>query len=355
MTDRHAGFRFDIYERVQLPDTLPDIGQLQQIELLPHISADPSQEQVLLRGHLELQADYIPESEGGEEQTFQHRIPVEISLPVKRKLTDARMDVEMDRFDVELSSPRSLNVTGVLSISGLPAVREAASGQLNRSEEKRSPVATVSAAAPIVEPAAGQAADQPVVSPSLTSADGQLVEQADEQAAERSEDRAKKAKSSIKKTSETVNVVADQQTEPAAEQAVADLWSQTADPVQADIDYEEVIDEVQQQHEPVFAALEKEETKVAFKAKPADESDLIAEDSAEASVRSNNALEWRKLFLSGEPEARFERMRLYIAQREDTIESIALRYALSSREIALHNQLGDAGITEGQVVYIPSR
>ena len=37
MTEQSAGFRFDIYERVHLPEDRPAIGDLEQIELLPFV------------------------------------------------------------------------------------------------------------------------------------------------------------------------------------------------------------------------------------------------------------------------------------------------------------------------------
>ncbi len=325
MTDHHAGIRFDIYERVQLPDELPEIGQLQQIELLPRISADPGQEQVLLRGHLELQADYIPGSEGEVERTFKHRIPVEISLPARGEISADGIEVEMDRFDVELSSSRSLNVTGVLSISGLSATRASAD-----------------------------------------EANAQLDEALTEEA-RKSKAMAKpkpKLKPKPKEQSETIKVVADADVDADADAADYDdypdyaiveqnqsaSWTQTEEQ-----DDEQATVEEHQHHEPVFAAPDKEETKVAFKAKPLNEAEFAGDDQSAQSVKSNNALEWRKLFLGGQNETRFERMRLYIAQREDTIESIADRYELSARDIAMHNQLSEAGVSEGQIVYIPSR
>ena len=58
MTDQLNGLRFDIYERVHLPDDVAAIEELEEIELVPHMQALPQEDQVLLRGHLLLSGIY---------------------------------------------------------------------------------------------------------------------------------------------------------------------------------------------------------------------------------------------------------------------------------------------------------
>ncbi|RIE03884.1 hypothetical protein [Cohnella faecalis] len=50
MTDQSNGLRFDIYERVHLPDEVAAIEELEEIELVPHMQALPQEDEVLLRG-----------------------------------------------------------------------------------------------------------------------------------------------------------------------------------------------------------------------------------------------------------------------------------------------------------------
>jgi stage VI sporulation protein D len=317
MTEQTAGFRFDIYERIQLPEELPAIRNLQQIELLPHITGVPGQDQVTLKGYLALSADYVSGEEADHKQTYSHRIPVEIVLPVRADLSDSRMDVEIDRFDVELSTSRSLNVTGVLSISGVNPSRDS-------------------------------------IEQEAASEDGTTGEA-------RKHKVKQKPKAKPKSDSETINVIADMDAElaenPYYEDYIAQETLTDADEFEEQsLPYqhsEPVQQEKQEQSLPVIAPLEKEETKVAFKAKSPAQEDIAAAETEYTSEKSNNALEWRKLFLGTADDVRFERVRLCIAQREDTIQSIAQRYELSSREIALYNRLGESEIAEGQIVYIP--
>lgn len=320
MTEQTAGFRFDIYERIQLPEELPAIRNLQQIELLPHITGVPGQEQVTLKGYLELSADYVSE-DADNKQTYSHRIPVEIVLPVRADLSDSQLDVDIDRFDVELSTSRSLNVTGVLSISGVNSSRESTEQE-------------------------------------AASVDGTTGEARKHKAKQ-------KPKPKPKSDSETINVIADMDAELAenpyyedhiAQETLtdADEYEEQSLPYQHSQPVQQEQQEQQEQPQPVIAPLEKEETKVAFKAKSPAQEDITAAETEYTSEKSNNALEWRKLFLGAADDVRFEKVRLCIAQREDTIQSIAQRYELSSREIALYNRLGESEIAEGQIIYIPT-
>lgn len=123
MYDESYGLRFDIYERVHLSDELVGIDQLEEVELTPHIQVLPAGEQVTVRGSLLLSGAYIGTSEDRRSQSLEHWIPVEITLPLNRirSLDEIRVDIE--NFDVDLLSTRSLNITGVLSLRGIQVER----------------------------------------------------------------------------------------------------------------------------------------------------------------------------------------------------------------------------------------
>src|SRR5690554_1925396 len=119
LTEQNIGFRFDIYERIHLPEGILAIRDLEEIELTPYFQGIPGDEQTQLRGNLQLTAVYESMLEGAGKQTFIHRIPVEISLPVRTNdVSSQEIKVKIDQFDVELVTDRSLNVTGILSLAG---------------------------------------------------------------------------------------------------------------------------------------------------------------------------------------------------------------------------------------------
>ncbi|MFC5529291.1 LysM peptidoglycan-binding domain-containing protein [Cohnella yongneupensis] len=118
MTEPPNGLRFDIYERVHLPDDVAAIEELEEIELVPHMQVLPQEDNVLLSGHLLLSGVYRSQF-SQEALQLQHWIPVEITLPLNRIQNVDEIAVEIDNFDVDLLSTRSLNVTGVLALRGL--------------------------------------------------------------------------------------------------------------------------------------------------------------------------------------------------------------------------------------------
>ena len=119
MYDESYGLRFDIYERVHLSDEHIGIDQLEEVELTPHIQVLPAGEQVTVRGSLLLSGAYLGTSEDRRSQSLEHWIPVEITLPLNRIRSLEEIRVDIENFDVDLLSTRSLNITGVLSLRGI--------------------------------------------------------------------------------------------------------------------------------------------------------------------------------------------------------------------------------------------
>ncbi|PZD94111.1 hypothetical protein DNH61_19335 [Paenibacillus sambharensis] len=117
--NQSSGLRFDVYERVHLPVDVADIHELEEIELVPHIQVVHQGDQVLLRGNLLLSGVYGSEGEATDSRTLEHWIPVEITLPMNRVRSLEDITVEIDNFDVDLLSARTLNITGVLSLTGV--------------------------------------------------------------------------------------------------------------------------------------------------------------------------------------------------------------------------------------------
>ncbi|MGN7453200.1 LysM peptidoglycan-binding domain-containing protein [Paenibacillus pasadenensis] len=119
MSEQSQGLRFDVYERVHLPEEVAAIEELEEIELVPRIQVIQQGEQAILRGRLLLNGVYRSADRSGAAQTMEHQIPVEITLPMNRIESLEDISVEIDNFDVDLLSSRTLNITGVLSLSGI--------------------------------------------------------------------------------------------------------------------------------------------------------------------------------------------------------------------------------------------
>ena len=116
MLNQPYGLRFDIYERVHLSEGVPAIEELEEIELYPRIQVIGQDDHATLRGICYLQ-ERTGESEDSEE--LKHFIPVEITVPLNRVRSIDDISIEIENFDVDLLSSRSLNITGVLSLRGI--------------------------------------------------------------------------------------------------------------------------------------------------------------------------------------------------------------------------------------------
>ncbi|WP_420089324.1 LysM peptidoglycan-binding domain-containing protein [Paenibacillus apiarius] len=117
--DESYGLRFDIYERVHLSDDVVGIDQLEEVELTPHIQVIPAGDQVTVRGSLLLAGAYVGTAGDETSQTLEHWIPVEITLPLNRIRSLDDISVDIEHFDVDLLSTRTLNITGILSLNGI--------------------------------------------------------------------------------------------------------------------------------------------------------------------------------------------------------------------------------------------
>lgn len=121
MSDQTNGLRFDVYERVHLPDDVAAIDELEEIELVPRIQVIDQGDHAVLRGQLLLSGVYRSQNDSENPQTLEHWIPVEITLPMNRISRLDDISIEIDNFDVDLLSARTLNITGVLSLRGISA------------------------------------------------------------------------------------------------------------------------------------------------------------------------------------------------------------------------------------------
>jgi stage VI sporulation protein D len=119
VSNQSNGLRFDVYERVHLPDDVAAIDELEEIELVPRIQVIDQGDQAVLKGQLLLSGVYRGQNAIAGPLTLEHWIPVEISLPMNRVSRLDDISIEIDNFDVDLISARTLNVTGVLSLRGI--------------------------------------------------------------------------------------------------------------------------------------------------------------------------------------------------------------------------------------------
>jgi stage VI sporulation protein D len=398
VTDQLNGLRFDIYERVHLPDDVAAIDELEEIELVPHMQALPQDDQVLLRGHLLLSGIY--RSQGSEEASkLEHWIPVEISLPLNRIQSVEELAVEIDNFDVDLLTTRSLNVTGVLALRGLQV-------QAPQVPIWRDDSFTVVHQAQPEQDAEAQRFQQAQENPDLDEAEAlSLSDYASDDVSPDFNESDREDDWNLKSETEALNgeatkesswlamfqhleesrkeheVNADSESTP--EPFVASLWG---DVTKERIEEQSFIPEPELEPGTYNAIEEKPDLKVGLGGKSLDtiarqqsgvgllsqlgekgarrEAELKVLEAAQAeekalaasnsALSSGDELEWTRLFLTNGAQAHsFRKVKMCIVQREETLDVIAMRYNVQSRELQLYNRLHDPYLSEGQILYIP--
>lgn len=461
MADQSYGLRFDIYERVHLSEDVVGIEELEEIELFPRIQVVPGEEYAALRGHLLLSGLYRGQ---GESCKLEHWIPVEITIPLSRVNKLEEIAVEIENFDVDLLSARSLNITGVLSLQGIETTTLTGSGEWKDSEfiaahESRQDdqgEAEFAEGLPVKAWTEGAGAekqeqeqeqmwslepkvpgirengapewqnsleyaelpdlselpenghrdviswteDSPLSTPTLgtdkepvatNSADkereGEL--HAEESYAWFKEEftEHKYVESAAELDNNTVEVVQaiprnlepsePQEPEPVSEAASAVLATA---PTETETSEQFVQDDLDSEPRP--QPEEKKELKIALNSKKSDDMALGDEigiskllsaprpnrdpdsllEQGEGNVKlaaegpgdEDEEVRWKNLFIgNSEDQSPFRKIRLVIVQREETLDEIAERYNLSTRELQLYNRLAEHNLTEGQVLYIP--
>jgi len=410
VTDQLNGLRFDIYERVHLPDDVAAIEELEEIELVPHIQALPQDDQVLLRGHLLLSGIYRSQESSGVSQ-LEHWIPVEISLPLNRIESVEELAVEIDNFDVDLMTTRSLNVTGVLALRGLqmqsaqsPIWRDDSFTVVHQAEEGGQEEQEERVAQAQNDAYEAEVEEEPMALPGLNEQIDQVRE--DEWGLQQeidsltSHESAGESKENgwLSMFQQLEEVRADEPEDERIPELHEDSGSNGGEsPLWGDLSKERLEEtpfpiepELVQVPDAISENIEEiPDVKVALGGKPLEsaaapqqsgvgllsqlgekgakrEAELriqeaaLAEEQAKlAGSSSQNAstgdeLEWTKLFLSNGTEANaFKKVRMCIVQREETLDLIADRYHIQPRELQLYNRLQEPYLSEGQVLYIP--
>jgi stage VI sporulation protein D len=367
LTEQQNGLRFDIYERVHLSEGVAGIKELEGVELVPHIQVLPQGEQALLRGNLLLSGTYVDEQDAVN-RTLEHLIPVEITLPMNRVHRVEDIAVEIENFDVDLLSARSLNITGVLSLNGLEAVSLPASGDAWSVDEEEVVFVHETGQS---QPSAGAQDKSEWASPSLAFAAARPPVSTDSMEDDRKEDYRQHEASAGPSPGNPHDWTVEVGGIPIERE---DFQVQTDERPNV---LETLQHQLDENSEGSYTLDEKKEMKIAFagkqpeEAKPSKSIGLTTLLQSASSVKADprnpdtkasstvqptigDRLEWKKLLLSPMSEQQeFRRVKLCIVQKEETLEIIAKRYELNPREIALFNRLSENEVSEGQIVYIP--
>ncbi|MGF7047181.1 stage VI sporulation protein D [Paenibacillus sp. DS2015] len=401
MFDQSYGLRFDIYERIQLSDNVAGIAELEEIELLPHIQVISQEDQATLRGHLLLTGLYRGEGEEEGTQRLEHFIPVEITVPLSRVTSLDEIAVEIENFDIDLLSTRSLNITGVLSLRGIeaPPIEQSTwnADEFTVVHAPDWPIDDVLSAQSSSENNAHTEQSGKLHDPDKVSKDTDVISDHEvrEDLPERSVLHTGNESNDADRAARVSNVW-HFEPEDETELMYPEINMNLVDAeVSGENQYGGISlnslekDSEEETNSPFTSAHgihstessdEKLEMRVALGTKqPSVEAkENFGLSSILSSSRSRRELEqqaqevqqlaeeieldkggaedvqWKSIFLGSSSEkSPFSKVRLCIVQREETLDMIADRYQMSSRELLLYNRLSEQTIEEGQVLYIP--
>jgi stage VI sporulation protein D len=318
VAEQQPGLRFDIYERVHVHEGISAISELNEVELIPHIQVLTQEEQAVLKGNLLLTGSYVDDSGEGN-RSLEHFIPVEITLPLNRIDRIEDIVVEIENFDIDLLSPRSLNVTGVLSLQGVEMI---SSAQDTWREEE--------------EIVFVHESDQP----QLETATNDSIE------------RTEALVETLTFPAEPEIQIEDEKLEVSLNESMEqpELHG-TKDKKDVKLAFGKKGDEAIEVKSYGIKSLLSKASSIFQSDKRKEEEAALA---AQAEASKGEPVEWRKLFLQPEGESQdFRKVRMCIVQKEETLEGIAKRYQVSTRELQLFNRLGDQDISAGQIIYLP--
>lgn len=446
MSEENNGLRFDIYERVHLPENVAAIDELEEIELVPRIQVIDQGEQAVLQGQLVLNGIYRAQGSEDEQVALEHWIPVEISLPMNRVTRLDDITVDIDTFDVVLLSSRALNITGILSLRGIALEPEEEVGSWEseaftvthaRSEEDDSEQEDESEQEVEFDQEnedeqedsefrGEQAFESEYQEERLDQEQEEEEEEVTEGEQEQyyasyfqeentAEELSEEAESDRTEEENVIYVTAEEYAaliasgqieaeedddtarQQEAEQYTADAYVTEEVYEEEDetnswlpTDYEEQppnreLQEVQNTQEAieeveVEAAEPTREVHIALngntnqnetlgirsilnsslREQAAHEANLLQQETERQREETSKPqvveeeIEWQHLFLSKRPDQNeFRRIRMYIVQKADTLEQIALRYSINPRELLVRNNLHESAISEGQLLYLP--
>jgi stage VI sporulation protein D len=329
VAEQQPGLRFDIYERVHLHEAVAAIRELNEVELIPHIQVLSQGEQAVLQGNLLLTGTYVGEA-GEDSRTLEHLIPVEITLPMNRIQRVEDIQVEIENFDIDLLSSRSLNVTGVLSLQGVEMI---SSGTDPWREEEE----VIFIHEPGIE-RPGQHEETPL--PLVEREPVYVASTADY-----SQEEPAPSENEFQSLFETA------QTEPYESPSPQEVIVQVEEKKELKLAFgKKAADAVELKPYGIKSLLSKAGSVFQAPGKRKDEDASLPQ----AEESKADALEWKRLFLGKRDESQeFSKVRMCIVQKEETLETIASRYQINPREIQLLNRLSEPVLSAGQVIYLP--
>ncbi|MEN1968319.1 stage VI sporulation protein D [Lentibacillus sp. N15] len=377
MSNDQAVFSFELNESLYF-EKGQEVEEIRGIALDPEISIQPFNEYISIRGVIELRGEYVKANGQNQEQNntvefdeeyharrymervedlveggaeFSHRFPVEISVPTYRVGDLEDVTVSINSFDYELPTQNQITFASTIAIHGISEQEESPRDEpaydyqadddhtfdfdIKEPQELESPFDSESS----------QHQDMPILSTE-------------------SETLSEPSSSPDRWKHEKTQSFAEffKQPEPEVESSVS---PSTLESPYAESDVEP---SVEASYSPEYFSVDE-----SSRESQADPSSLVSPEviteitdskqtherpqiNENAELDGNQPADVRYLSdMFRNEEEHFSSMRVCIVQDRDTLETIADRYKITTMQLMKQNRLEDDTVSEGQILYIPTK
>ncbi|MCT1903380.1 stage VI sporulation protein D [Oceanobacillus sojae] len=336
-----------------------EVEEIRGISIEPEITIESLDNYISIRGAIELQGEYqkvnVDEEEGevldfdqiqakryvesirevNGLYLFTHKFPVDISVPPHRVKNLEDVTVQIETFDYDLLGPDSLKIAAVVEINGILQDEVYRPAEENLEEEEQEQVGDTFSFE-IEHP------EEKLTRNEQTTSEEQTVSE------EQTEDDPDRWKIKSQPLSEYFQSLSEAEVSEEEEQLeeeleiVEDIVSTEETEEESDwdtTDESEIIDYIED---------------TIYQDTPRDEEITESKEPEEKEERTENESILSEIFREAD-QNHYVRMRLCIVQENDTIDTIAERFAISPLQLIKHNQLdADYEVNEGQLLYIPA-
>jgi stage VI sporulation protein D len=370
--EQHSPIRFQLEESIWL-DHHADAAEITSLELEPEVEVIEDSDLITIRGSLVLTGRFEPTEEDDDESLdlessslaeqlhfqplrveqkeiyqrehrgkIEKRFPVDVTVPISKidRLDDVYIQVE--QFDYTVSEGHRLNVLAEVAISGIRSeakkdvVLEKKEGEIRAdSLEKYSPSFPLSFDVAAAKDELPEPEDEGV---------------ADSEAVDDQEVKEVTRGSAVEENQKSVGLTYEHEAEKnqassyADEETEAMEYSDAERSMESESESEKIV--------PLFDQV----IRTRFSSLPPDHEQEATEDEDEEESRvESKTTSFLTQLMSGRDEGSqdYTKLKMCIIQRNESLEEVAQRYEIKSRDIMKFNRLDTEQVSEGQIIYIP--
>ncbi|WP_051348556.1 stage VI sporulation protein D [Peribacillus kribbensis] len=411
-SENQSLLRFSVEESIWFQKG-QEVNELYSLSLDPHVTVQDMEQYVVIKGELHLAGEYKREQPGAadtenesfsfvsprtisyfEEREdglyeFQHRFPVDITIPANRISSLEEVNVAIASFDYSMPEKNCLTLCAELMISGIYGDQQSMPGYaeegIEEVEEMEEEILYRSASPEAAE-VETEEEESPVYSSDFLSTPERSIFVPFEAEAKRTPEAEEPEEPA--QTYPSLDAIPSYEELPllAAEDEREDVQDQDTNPFQPVFTQEESsiieaeereevkLETEEKQEEPVVKAEEMpvieepvqeyvhyEEASFSRKTFSSSRRSKEAEEEAggtesgknEGSAREKQGVSLTDFFARKEEQAH-TKVKVCLVQQGDTLNSLASRYEINANAILALNELDSANeITQGQVLYIP--